>query len=386
MKAVIVIPTYNEKENIGPLIEELQKVFGRIRGYSMSILVVDDNSPDGTADVVREKMKTYRNVDLITGKKEGLGAAYVRGFKYAIGTLKADVVFEMDADFQHDPQDIPRFLDKIKEGYDYVLGSRYVSGGSIPKDWGIQRKFLSYFGSAFARFVLGTRHIKDYTTGYKASRVKGFVDKINLDKILSKNFAYKIHLLYEMLSLKAKTVEIPITFKDRERQMSKSNAFRESAESMKVVIILRGRRNARFIKVCVVGAVGAFIQIVLSSIFISLVGYGNVPVFGLMTVPNTVLSNVVATELAILSNFFINNSWTFNDKKITDFGLLIKKLPAFNFLSLGSIVIQAVVMWVGTKVLDVQSLIPYLFLVVLGILLGLIWNFTMYTRVIWRTK
>ncbi|OIP97974.1 hypothetical protein COT69_01265 [candidate division WWE3 bacterium CG09_land_8_20_14_0_10_39_24] len=375
MNTVIVIPTYNEKENIAPLLEEIQKVLKKIEGFKMGVLVVDDNSPDGTADIVRSVMKKYKNIHLITGEKQGLGAAYVRGFKYAMENLKADVVFEMDADFQHNPNDIPRFLDKISSGYDYVLGSRYISGGSIPKTWGLHRKFLSFFGGWFARVVLGTKSVKDYTTGYKAMRVKGYLDKIDLSKILSKNFAYKIHLLYEMLNLKAKTIEIPIKFVDREKDKSKSNAVRESKESMKVVLILRYRKNERFFKVCIVGAIGALIQIVFASLLVSLLGYRN-----------AVLSNVLATEVAILANFFINNAWTFSDRKVVNFAGLIRKLPVFNLLSLGSIIIQAVVMWAGTRILDVSSLPPYLFLVVLGILLGLIWNFTMYTKVVWKEK
>ena len=375
MNTVIVIPTYNEKENIAPLLEEIQKVLKKIEGFKMGVLVVDDNSPDGTADIVRSVMKKYKNIHLITGEKQGLGAAYVRGFKYAMENLKADVVFEMDADFQHNPNDIPRFLDKISSGYDYVLGSRYISGGSIPKTWGLHRKFLSFFGGWFARVVLGTKSVKDYTTGYKAMRVNGYLDKIDLSKILSKNFAYKIHLLYEMLNLKAKTIEIPIKFVDREKDKSKSNAVRESKESMKVVLILRYRKNERFFKVCIVGAIGALIQIVFASLLVSLLGYRN-----------AVLSNVLATEVAILANFFINNAWTFSDRKVVNFAGLIRKLPVFNLLSLGSIIIQAVVMWAGTKILDVSSLPPYLFLVVLGILLGLIWNFTMYTKVVWKEK
>ncbi|MBU1016851.1 MAG: glycosyltransferase family 2 protein [Patescibacteria group bacterium] len=375
MNTTIVIPTYNEKDNIGPLLEELQKVFKNIKDFNMSILVVDDNSPDGTADIVRSKIKRYKNIHLITGEKQGLGAAYVRGFKYAMEKLKAEVVFEMDADFQHNPNDIPRFLEKISEGYDYVLGSRYVKGGSVPQNWGLHRKFFSFFGGWFARVVLGTKNVKDYTTGFKASRVKGYLDAINLSKILSKTFAYKIHLLYEMLCLKAKTIEIPINFVDREKEKSKSNVLREFKESMKVVLILRYRKNERFFKVCIVGAIGAFIQLVFASVLVTILGYNK-----------AVLSNVLATEIAILANFFINNAWTFSDKKIVNLKILVKKLPMFNFLSLGSIAIQAIVMVAGTKFLNVESLFPYLSIVVVGILLGLIWNFTMYTKVVWRGK
>ncbi|MFH1565834.1 MAG: glycosyltransferase family 2 protein [bacterium] len=374
MNTTIVIPTYNEKDNIGPLIEELQNVFKKIKGFNMNVLVVDDNSPDGTSDIVRLKMKKYKNIKLLIGEKNGLGDAYIRGFKYAMKELKADVVFEMDADFQHNPNDIPRFLEKINEGYDYVLGSRYVKGGSIPKDWGIHRKILSFFGSWFARLVLGAKEVKDYTTGYKATRVKGYLDKIDFSNIISKSFAYKIQLLYEMLCLKAKTIEIPINFAARTKQNSKSSS-KEFFESLKVIFVIRIRKNQRFLKVCVVGAMGAFIQLILASVLVNILGYNK-----------AVLSNVLATEVAILANFFINNAWTFSDKKIVDFKMLVKKLPLFNFLSLGSIIIQAIVMMLGVRFFNVESLFPYLTIVVVGILLGLIWNFTMYTKVVWRSK
>jgi len=382
MNTTIVIPTYNEKDNIGPMLEELQKVFKKITDFNMSVLVVDDNSPDGTADIVRSAMKKNKNIHLITGEKQGLGAAYIRGFKYAMKDLKADVIFEMDADFQHNPNDIPRFLDKISSGYDYVLGSRYISGGSIPKTWGLHRKFLSFFGGWFARVVLGTKNVIDYTTGYKATRVKGFLDKLDLSDILSKNFAYKIHLLYEMLNLKAKTIEIPINFVDREKEKSKSNALREFKESMKVVLILRYRKNQRFFKVCIVGAIGAVIQYVLFFTLKSIPAFREISWLGLSY---KTLANAISVEIALLSNFFINNFWTFSDKKIISFKSLLLKLPQFNILSLGSVFIQAAVMEIGTRLIPLDSNLIDFGLVALGILIGLIWNFTMYTRVVWKT-
>lgn len=383
MNTIIVVPTYNEKKNIGPLLEELQKVFKKVKNFNMSILVVDDNSPDGTADIVRSKIAKYKNIHLITGEKQGLGAAYVRGFKYAMDKLSADVVFEMDADFQHDPNDIPRFLEKIRAGYDYVLGSRYVKGGSVPKDWGLHRKFLSFFGGWFARVVLGTKGVNDYTTGYKATRVKGFLDKIDFSKILSKNFAYKIHLLYEMLNLKAKTIEIPIKFVGREKEQSKSNALREFKESMKVVLTLRFRRNERFFKVCIVGAIGALIQYVLFFTFKSIPDFREIHWLGLSY---KTLANAVSVEIALLSNFFINNRWTFSDKKIISFKSLLLKLPQFNVLSLGSVLIQAAVMEMGTRLIPIDNNFIDFGLVALGILVGLVWNFTMYTKIVWKTK
>lgn len=238
MKVVIIIPTYNERANIGKTLNRVFKSVSEIKNHEFKVLVVDDNSPDGTQDVVRDYQKKYKGIELITGDKKGLGVAYARGMKYAMNEMKADIVFEFDADGQHDPIYLKDFMAKIDEGYDYVLGSRYVKGGSIPKEWGIHRKLVSYFGSLFARVVLGTPQIKDYTGGYKASRVKGYLDSIDLDNLISPRYAYKIELLYKMLKKGAKTVEVPIQFKNREEDHSKST-IEDLFESFKVVMKLR---------------------------------------------------------------------------------------------------------------------------------------------------
>lgn len=244
MKIVIVIPTYNERGNIGKLLEALEKEFKKIIHHQMSILVVDGGSPDGTGEVVKEKMKLYKNVRLLETEKGGLGADYVKGFKYAMEKMDVEVVFEMDADFQHNPKDVPRLLKEIDKGADYVLGSRFISGGSIPKEWDFKRKFLSKGGNLFARTVLGIRQIHDVTTGFKASRVKGFLDQIDLDNLLSRSYAYKIHLLYEMIKMGAKTREVPIHFALRKKGWSKMD-WEDFIESLKVVLALRLREFTR---------------------------------------------------------------------------------------------------------------------------------------------
>src|SRR3989344_3182388 len=148
MKIVVIVPTYNEKANIGPVIDALEAEFSRIKDHAMEILVVDGNSPDGTGDAVREKARVYKNIQLLTEKqKRGLGMAYIAGMDYAAHTLNAGAFIEFDGDFQHDPRDIPRLVAELDRGYDYVIGSRYVSGGSVPKEWAWHRKFLSRFGS-----------------------------------------------------------------------------------------------------------------------------------------------------------------------------------------------------------------------------------------------
>ena len=134
---------------------------------------------------------------------------------------------------------------KIDEGYDHVIGSRYILGGSIPASWGIHRKLVSYFGSLVARIVLLEFSVKDFTSGYKLTQVKGFLDKIDLDNLLSKRHAYKIHILYELLRMKTKVCEVPIHFKSRKEDFSKST-IEDLTESLRVILILRFRRIKAF--------------------------------------------------------------------------------------------------------------------------------------------
>src|SRR5260221_4438054 len=154
MKTVLIIPTYNEKDNIEKIVPlVMDEVFPHVKNHEMAILVADDNSPDGTADVVKTLMKKYHNLDLVQGPKKGLGAAYVRGMEYAIEKMGADAVMEMDADGQHDATKIPEFIKKLDQGYEMVLDTRYSGGGSIPENWPPQRNAYSIITNLFVRTV-----------------------------------------------------------------------------------------------------------------------------------------------------------------------------------------------------------------------------------------
>lgn len=373
MKVFIIIPTYNERENIGPLVEALAGEFKGIGDHQMNILVVDGQSPDGTALVVENLRKAYPNLYLLSVPKGGLGTDYIKGMRHAIHQLGAEIVVEMDADFQHDPRYLKEFLRAVDEGYDYVLGSRFIKGGSIPKDWGFHRKFLSRFGNLFARLVLWHPHLHDITTGFKASRVKGFLDRIDLMRILSKSYAYKIHLLDEMVKGGARVKEVPIDFLSRERGSSKMD-LEDFFESLRVVLTLRYRRNEEFFKVCGVGVIGAAIQ---WSFFEGLTRLGAYP-------PN---ANALGVEVAIVSNFFINNFWTFKKKSLWGKPLpfIFSKFLQFNFLSGGSLLIQYLVMRFGLSFFG-QTFLVRQTLFVTGILLGLTWNFSFYRKVIWKAR
>jgi len=212
-KSLVIIPTYNEMENIQLIIPDL---LGKYKN-NLDILIVDDNSPDGTGKFVDDLSKTNERVKLIKrGKKMGLGTAYVAGFKFAL-LNNYDFVFEMDADYSHDPKEIKNFLRAIKN-YDLVLGSRYVKGVNVV-NWPIRRLLLSYFANIYTRWVTGMP-IKDATGGFKCFR-RVVLESINFDKVKSNGYAFQIEMTYKTWKQGFRIGEIPIIFIDRSIGQSK---------------------------------------------------------------------------------------------------------------------------------------------------------------------
>lgn len=214
MKTIVVIPTYNEIDNIEKLINAvLNKLVGT------DILIVDDNSPDGTAEKVRIMMSTNPKIHLLhREKKMGLGTAYCAGFKYALN-LGFDYILQMDADFSHDPNDLPRFLEEIKN-YDLVIGSRYISGVNVV-NWPLSRLFLSYGANMYSRIVTGMK-LNDATGGFKCFRAE-YLKLIDLDSIVTNGYGFQIEMNYRMWKLGARIKEMPIIFIDRRSGVSKMN-------------------------------------------------------------------------------------------------------------------------------------------------------------------
>lgn len=371
LKVVVVMPTYKEAENIGPMIEELVgKEFPKIEKADMHLLVVDANSPDGTGEVVKEKMKKYDKVHLLSKEKGGLGADYVAGFKYAMKELKADATMEMDADFQHNPKHVKDMVAAFLDGADYVIGSRYIPGGSIPAGWPWYRKALSYFGNLYARLVLWLPKIHDLTTGFRLTRVRGVLEKIDLDNIMElKRFAHKTDLLFKTVKLSKKTVEVPIQFAVRKKEASKFN-LQEMLASYKVVMLLRIKESQRFIKFGIVGFTGYLVN-ALGLWFFAKAGFPEWAIWA------------TATELAIISNFIFNNIWTFKKEKITGVGKIVYKFFQFNLTSAGALIIQTVFGTLGVHLFGPQYrqlLLPFIILFMV-----LPYNYFMYNAVIWKT-
>jgi dolichol-phosphate mannosyltransferase len=222
MKNLIVIPTYNESENIQ---EATKRIFNL--GLDLEILVVDDNSPDGTGEIAERLAADNQKIHVLHREgKLGLGSAYVEGFKYALSN-GYDLIFEMDADLSHDPGYIPDFLDKISE-YDVVLGSRYLTGVNVV-NWPLKRLLLSYYANWFARIVTGLS-VRDSTGGFKCFRRK-VLESIDLDKIHSEGYAFQIEMSFRAWKKGFRICEIPIIFYDRRKGRSKlsSKDAREAA-------------------------------------------------------------------------------------------------------------------------------------------------------------
>ena len=215
-KALIIIPTYNEIENISEIVPVVLN-----KDDAFHVLIVDDGSPDGTANAVKDMQVNYGDrLHLIEREgKQGLGTAYIRGFKFGL-EYGYDYILEMDADFSHDPNVLPSLIECCASGADVAVGSRYIKGGGI-KDWSMDRLFLSYGASLFVRFITWIP-VKDTTAGFVCYK-RAVLERINLDGIRFIGYAFQIEMKYTAYRLGFKLKEVPITFKDREKGTSKMN-------------------------------------------------------------------------------------------------------------------------------------------------------------------
>ncbi len=221
--SLVIIPTYNEKENIEKII---RKVFSL--NHNFNILIVDDGSPDGTGEIVKGLQQIFTDKLFLEERsgKLGLGTAYIHGFKWAL-KQKYEYVFEMDADFSHNPEDLIRLRQACVEGADLAIGSRYATGVNVV-NWPMNRVLMSYFASVYVRFITGIK-IHDATAGFKCYRRK-VLETIKLDKIRFVGYAFQIEMKFTAIKHGFKVVEVPIIFTDRTDGASKMSTkiFREA--------------------------------------------------------------------------------------------------------------------------------------------------------------
>jgi len=237
--AWLILPTYNEAENIEAIVTAAGEVLARAAPDAFRILIVDDGSPDGTGEIADRLAGEHEWVRVLhRTSKGGIGPAYLAGFRYALDH-GAGYAMEMDSDFSHDPADLARLLAAVRDGADVALGSRYVRGGGVT-DWGLLRRFVSQGGSTYARWVLGLK-VKDLTGGFKCFR-REVLEAIHFDSVRSQGYAFQVELTYRAVKAGFRVVEVPIIFRDRERGTSKMS-WKIAAEAFWLVPLLRFGRQ-----------------------------------------------------------------------------------------------------------------------------------------------
>ncbi|MFA9288849.1 MAG: glycosyltransferase [Weeksellaceae bacterium] len=366
-RAVIVLPTYNEAGNISTIIDSILAITKNLANWDIEILVVDSHSPDKTGEIVKELQQKNKHLHLIEVPKEGLGKAYTTGFTYAIEKLKAFTIFEMDADGQHDSKEIPNFLKQIEQGADFVIGSRYIKGGSIPKDWGVDRKFFSIIGNLIIRLGFMKLSITDWTGGYRC--IKTWVIKDAKTHIQPyTGYVFQIALLDYALKNKAVIKEIPVHFQERNHGESKISSGRYMYDILWYIF-----QESSFIKFVIVGGLGFVLDFGISYVLIEIMRQA------------VWVATLISTESAIISNFVLNNAWSFAHKSIENSrSSFVSSLLKFNLISSGSILIQTLGVALASRFFGPN--LWYIYKIVIIFFIIIPYSYVLYNKVIWKDK
>ena len=361
----LILPTYNERENVKTLVAAIEGVFKNLDHYVLTIIVVDDNSPDGTAQVVRDLAREYKNITLLSKKKEGLGAAYIFGINYALKHLDPDIFIQIDADWQHNPLLLPDFFKKMETGCDMVIGSRYISGGSIPGNWGLHRKIYSIVGNTVVRFGLGRLSPHDWTSGYRMygrqvfEKVKNGLDKYS-------GYTFQVAFLNKTMLAGFKVGEVPLQFADRVHGKSKIAPLSYIKNLLLYIL-----NNSTFLKYLVIGTLGFTVQTLVARLFVALALFEGLAVG-------------IGSFMAIVTNFIGNNLWTFSHNRIYGLGNLAKKFLHFCATSIGAVIIQVVVVSIGVFIWGKDAW--FILMICAIIFLVIPYNYFIYNKYIWKAK
>ncbi|MEK7565517.1 MAG: glycosyltransferase [Patescibacteria group bacterium] len=365
-KIVVIAPTFNEEENISAFVEEVSK-------HNVDLLVSDSHSTDKTREIILKLQKNNKRLFFLDVKKRGLGLGLSEGLNYAIDKLGAETLVTMEADLSNDPTRLPDFIQKIKTA-DLVVGSRYATGGGV-QNWSWWRKLLSRAANIILMILSLTFNIHEFTNLYRAFKKEVWL-KIRPKVSVHTDWLFVPAFIFETLGTNFKIVEQPYIFVDRFGGRSKMKTMSYAKELLHYALRYRLQKSASFLKFCVVGGIGFFIN--TTGLLVG-VHFGLTPAN----------AGAIGAEAAILSNFILNNFWTFSDRKLTSFKEMLWKFLQFNLLSFGSVIIQYTCLKVGELIFGLaryKSSSWYMVFYVGGVGLGLIWNYIMYSKVIWRKK
>ena len=368
-KCMVIIPTLNEADNIERLITEVFLTLKNKNAYIVDVLIADGGSTDSTLIQV-EKLKKInpKHLYIVKIKKRGLGLAYIQSFKYSL-RRSYDTFVMMDADFSHDPSHIPSLLKKIDDGYDYVIGSRYIKGGITRK-----RTVKSYLANAFAKLMLDLKgDIQDMTGGFKAIRVSA-LKTVNLDAIKASGFVFQVNLLHDFSKQGYKIAEVPITFKNRKSGRSKMR-LSDVLEFIYLTYRLNpNSRVRRLIRFCLVGASGVMVNLAVLVLLVQ--------VFSV----NPPIAYAVALEVSIISNFCLNHLYTFRaaitspkSQRHDSIPTLFNKLIRYNLITLGGAAISFAVFYLFYKLG-----LHYIPSDLIAIIAATAWNYYMSVKIVWK--
>ena len=353
----LIVPTYCERQNIATLIE---RVHQSLSSYSYELIVVDDNSPDGTSELAQSLSKDYP-VRVITRRNErGLASAVVEGFKQAVGGILGVI----DADLQHPPEILPELLGGVRNGAEVAIASRYVKGGGS-EGWSMSRRIISRASKVLAALLLPSiRGIKDPLSGFFLLR-REVIDGVELSPT-----GYKI-LLEVIVKGKAREIaEVPYIFREREKGKSNLSAG-EGINYLKHLYCLAGSGGPiRFINFCLVGATGTFVCLGLLTLFTEVLGLFYI------------ISSAIGYETSIITNFTLNDIWTFRDRRSPGMRKFLYRGLKFNLVSLVGLGIHMAILWFFTEVVGLFYLISAIF----AIAGAMFWNFFINTLWTWRAK
>jgi dolichol-phosphate mannosyltransferase len=352
----IVVPTYNERDNIRQLVERIHQV---LSGYDYDILFIDDSSNDGTAELASSLSPRYPITVIVRKNKKGLASAVVDGLEYA----RSQIIGVMDADLQHPPEILDNLLKQIQSGSNIAIASRYVEGGSC-QGWGLTRKVISKVAIFIAHLLLpSTRQIKDPMAGYFM-----FDRQVVADANL-KPTGYKILLEVLIEGEFQKVAEVPYTFQTRSSGQSKLKA-RQQIDYLKHIYSLMKRKGEvlRFVKFCAVGLSGVGVNMGLLWILTEIAGL------------QYLLSAAIGIETSIITNFLLNDFFTFPDRRYLTVKSTLNRLLKFNLVSIAGLAINLGALWLFTEVFGVYYLVSNIF----GIALATLWNYGVNTYWTWR--
>ena len=393
MRLVVVIPTYNEKENIEEIIKRVLAVAKKMPDIDLHVLVSDSHSPDGTAQIVKGLSQINPKVHYLDVKERGLGIGLVKGHRFAIDKVKADILAQMDGDLSHDPDTLPAMVDYIRKGYDLVNGSRLTRGGKNLLGW--HRRLFTRGSALYCKIAWGTFHLSEYTNSYRVFTKKLF-EKIDFRNVpwRAKTYIIQPSFLYAAIAAGAKIKEVPITFVDRKKGYSKAKIIAYTWDVLKFGIKVRLKRSKTFAKFLTVGVASYF----LNAVILGLLNRGQIyalgvlprplltsiptvevaPKFLFLTLDRLFVSSVISIEASIIFNFIFHENWTFKGRSHE--GAIIVRFLKFNFTSIASPLIQLVSILTFAHVLKLHEQTG----LAVGVVVGLFINYFANLTWIWK--